>query len=396
MRDSVKSRGEHVILSSSPTPFPWGYDEYLQDSRNWAQHGIVDNIIPQLYRYDLSSYQATLNQSLTQIRSVNPDIYFAGVLTKAGSYVISPSLLLSKLQLNRNNNVNGECTFFYEALRANNSLLGDTLKATYYSQPALVPYRNGKIWRPKATIQNENDAGSVTTGNWSVYPQSGYQGSIIRTNETASYTAIEYFVDVPFSAHFDVYAFITPNTPWTQQANYVVYSDTDSINQSINQSDLSKRGWQKIGTAYLSQGNRRVMKIDNTQLEPGKWLVADAVMIMINRKLSPDVIITTVEDEMGNEFTVPDNFSLSQNYPNPFNPTTIISWQSPVGSRQILKVFDVLGKEITTLVDEYKPAGRYEVEFNASAIGGGLSSGVYFYQLNSGSFVQTKKMILLR
>lgn len=406
MRDSVKSRGDHIILSSSPTPFPWGYDEYLQDSRNWAQNSIVDNIIPQLYRYDLSSYQSTLNQSLTQIRSVNPDIYFAGVLTKAGSYVISPSLLLSKLQLNRNNNVKGECTFFYEALRANNSLLGDTLKATFYNQPALVPYRNGKIWRPKATIQNENDAGSVITGNWNVYPQSGYQGSIIRTNETTNYAAIDYFVEVPFSAHFDVFAFLTPNTPWTQQANYVIYSDTDSSNRIVNQADLQKRGWQKIGTVYLSQGNRKVMKIDNTNLESGKWLVADAVMLMINRKLSPDVVITSIENENENEAITLDNFSLSQNYPNPFNPNTRINFTIPslemlrkvqnapdaTSLRVSLKVFDVLGKEIATLVDEFKPAGNYEVEFNAD----NLSSGVYFYQLKAGNLVQTKKMILLR
>ena len=141
------------------------------------------------------------------------------------------------------------------------------------------------------------------------------------------------------------------------------------------------------------------MKIDNTQLEPGKWLVADAVMIMINRKLSPDVIITSVENEMENEFTVPDNFSLSQNYPNPFNPTTKIRYSIPEAPLSLgegqgvrLVIYDVLGKEIATLVDEFKPAGSYEVEFNADK----LSSGVYFYQLNSGSFVQTKKMILLR
>jgi hypothetical protein len=93
-------------------------------------------------------------------------------------------------------------------------------------------------------------------------------------------------------------------------------------------------------------------------------------------------------------------FSLEQNYPNPFNPSTIISWQSPVGSHQTIKIFDVLGNEIATLVDEYKPAGRYEFEFNAEK----LSSGIYFYQLrtvdpesSSGqAFIETKKMILLK
>ena len=93
-----------------------------------------------------------------------------------------------------------------------------------------------------------------------------------------------------------------------------------------------------------------------------------------------------------NEIVILNEFSLEQNYPNPFNPTTTISWQSPIGSRQTLKIFDVLGKEIVTLVDEYKPAGKYEAEFVASF----LPSGIYFYQVKAGDLVQTKKMILLK
>ena len=89
---------------------------------------------------------------------------------------------------------------------------------------------------------------------------------------------------------------------------------------------------------------------------------------------------------------VPHSYLLHQNYPNPFNPSTKIIWQSPVSSHQTLKVYGVLGNEIATLVDEYKPAGSYEIEFNASQ----LTSGVYFYKIQAGSFVKTKKMILLR
>jgi uncharacterized Ntn-hydrolase superfamily protein len=88
----------------------------------------------------------------------------------------------------------------------------------------------------------------------------------------------------------------------------------------------------------------------------------------------------------------PDKFYLYQNSPNPFNPSTKISWQSPVGSWQTLKIYDVLGNEVSTLVNEFKPAGKYEVEFNASQ----LTSGIYFYQLKAENFIETKKMILLR
>ena len=98
---------------------------------------------------------------------------------------------------------------------------------------------------------------------------------------------------------------------------------------------------------------------------------------------------TSLEDRPN---TTPTEFVLNQNYPNPFNPSTKISWQSPVSSMQTLKVYDVLGNEVAALVDEYKPAGKYEVEFNASS----LASGIYFYRIQAGSFVDTKKMILLK
>ncbi|HEY4754787.1 MAG TPA: T9SS type A sorting domain-containing protein [Ignavibacteriaceae bacterium] len=88
----------------------------------------------------------------------------------------------------------------------------------------------------------------------------------------------------------------------------------------------------------------------------------------------------------------PLTFSLNQNYPNPFNPSTKISWQLPVDAHQTLRVYDVLGNEVVTLIDDFKPAGNYEIEFTSE----GLSSSVYFYQLQAGNFVQIKKMVLIR
>jgi hypothetical protein len=88
----------------------------------------------------------------------------------------------------------------------------------------------------------------------------------------------------------------------------------------------------------------------------------------------------------------PSAFSLSQNYPNPFNPSTIINYQLPINSFVTLKVYDVLGNEVETLIDEEKSAGEYEIEFRASELG----SGVYFYTLRAGEFVQCKKMLLLK
>jgi hypothetical protein len=92
-----------------------------------------------------------------------------------------------------------------------------------------------------------------------------------------------------------------------------------------------------------------------------------------------------------------NNFKLYQNHPNPFNPLTIISYQLPVSGDVTLKVFDIIGNEIATLIDEYKPAGTYEVEFSInSGESRNLSSGVYFYQLQAGDYSVVKKMLLIK
>jgi len=106
--------------------------------------------------------------------------------------------------------------------------------------------------------------------------------------------------------------------------------------------------------------------------------------------------VNSTVDIRESENIIVTSFDLFQNYPNPFNPSTKISWQSPVGSQQTIKVFDVLGNEIATLVDEYKPAGRYEVEFQSAVGNRQLASGIYFYQLRAGEYTSVKKMILIR
>ena len=85
-------------------------------------------------------------------------------------------------------------------------------------------------------------------------------------------------------------------------------------------------------------------------------------------------------------------FNLAQNFPNPFNPTTVIGYQLPTNALVTLKVYDELGRIVKTLVNDRQTAGAHSVTFNASS----LSSGVYFYRLMAGSFVQTRKLMLIK
>ncbi len=153
--------------------------------------------------------------------------------------------------------------------------------------------------------------------------------------------------------------------------------DTVRVDQVQNGSQ-----WKLIGTYLFSADTTQRVIISNAGTT-GSYVVADAIRLISYDPATP-------VDEKINQ--VPSQFILNQNYPNPFNPSTTISWQSSVNSWQTLKVYDILGNEVATLVDEEKPAGKYEVNFNASK----LSSGIYFYTFRSGNITETKSMLLLK
>lgn len=126
-----------------------------------------------------------------------------------------------------------------------------------------------------------------------------------------------------------------------------------------------------VGEAFIGKSSNTV-----NQNQMGFWYVYQ------------QSTITDVEDEE----TSPTVFKLEQNYPNPFNPSTKISYSLKTEGRVSLKIYNTLGEEVIKLVDEIKPAGIYEAGFNASE----LPSGIYIYRMQSGEYVSSKKMLLIK
>ena len=204
----------------------------------------------------------------------------------------------------------------------------------------------------------------------------------------------------------DTSVFINPFTIPIQFSYIGKRLDDETIQTVLGNYDCKKFLLQwKVNASILFTEYNLLTTDDTIWIAPDNWIVQDIIpgqYVNLDSlpfiQIDPVSIIgleTKLTDEIvtvANEKSIPNTFSLEQNYPNPFNPSTVISYQVPVSGNVILKVYDVLGNEITTLVDEYIPAGRYEVEFNAST----LPSGVYFYQLEAVDYVNTKKMILLQ
>jgi hypothetical protein len=175
--------------------------------------------------------------------------------------------------------------------------------------------------------------------------------------------------------------------------NWMTATETNNMGFNLErtqissiQSPIGKDDWKSISFIH---GN-------GTTTEPQSYFYQDENLVSGNYRYRLKQIdfdgsfgySNIVEIEIGS----PDNFMLEQNFPNPFNPSTIIKYSLPINSNVILKVYDVLGKEVAILVDEEKSAGDYEAEYKAE----NLSSGIYFYELKIGDVILTKKMLLLQ
>ncbi|MBN2279343.1 MAG: family 10 glycosylhydrolase [Candidatus Marinimicrobia bacterium] len=396
IRDSVKAYDPNLNFSSSPSIYPWCYHEYLQDPYTWMNEDIVDDVIPQLYRYDFGEYQSTFLSSLANYPG-KKDVYIAGILMNVGDYIISPEYLMNAMEMNRDQGIAGEAFFFYEGLRKNGNQLGRLLKESYYEFPAYLPHRGENVWRPKAHIVNENENRAKVSGNWETLTSDSYGfNPNILINKNTEYAEITYNYDVPYAAWFDLYAYVVRSPKATKLAKYTVYAGCDSFIVNLDQTSFSKTGWQKLSTLYLKEGEQTLVKLDNSNINDGEWLIADATMLMLNRKKSKDIFISPDMVSIEKEIKLPESFILEQNYPNPFNASTYISYSLPKNGLVSLKIFDILGKEIKVLVNQPKSAGNYTIHFDAKD----LSSGLYFYQLifkdPSATDRKTRKLMIVK
>ena len=181
-----------------------------------------------------------------------------------------------------------------------------------------------------------------------------------------------------FEASFDEYQNIKLN--WTTS------SEINNKGFEIQREYSNSNTWKDLD--FISGNGTTTKKNSYTYIDailpPGKYLYR-LKQIDFNGSFEYSNIVEI-------EVIAPDQYELKQNFPNPFNPSTKISFQIPGQYFVSLKIYNMLGEEVATLVNEKKSAGKYNVDFNASA----LPSGVYFYQLSAGNFIQTRKMMLLK
>ncbi|MBT8385880.1 MAG: T9SS type A sorting domain-containing protein, partial [Ignavibacteria bacterium] len=248
--------------------------------------------------------------------------------------------------------------FIYQAaeafggLYANNFLIAHTLSSSF----TLFDASTGQIYEKNFPIGSSNAIGGslvfVRSGNMELTAYSGItkNWTTQQTDQVINAMHVGDEIAVGASVSFEKY--------WAYSAYDDTYYELEPEGNFVNPASMS--------------GGKTAIVVRTTKIYA----------------FSPGDISSIKENE--NIFV--NKYHLSQNYPNPFNPSTTIKWQLPEAGLVTLKIFDVLGSEVTTLVDEELNAGEHETVFDANR----FSSGIYFYRLKAGSFVETKKMIFLK
>ncbi|MCK9211570.1 MAG: T9SS type A sorting domain-containing protein [Ignavibacteriaceae bacterium] len=228
-----------------------------------------------------------------------------------------------------------------------------------------------------------NNKAPVTMNSWKDLNQ-GYNGHLwyslttLKPNDSCYAT---WTPNIPQTGYYEVSAYILYSQ--AEAAKYKINSSGGSDSVIINQKEY-KDAWVSLGKYQFEKGKSGYVRLGDASTIKGEAIVFDAV-----KWSYIDSVETSIAEK---DISNPTKFSLEQNYPNPFNPVTVISWHLAVSNHVTLKIYNVLGIEIETLVNEYQNSGSHMIKFNATQ----LASGIYIYKITANNFSASRKLVLLR
>ncbi len=475
--DSIKAVNPHLNVTNAPSHYSASsysaYNSFCQDWAWWVNHNKVDNVQVQNYVAAPATFGSYIGYMKTMLDDYTKA--YPSFALKPNNIALTNAQVQGLIDTTRSRGYLGNAVWYYSQIFPYTALL----KSGPYAASAYPPY-NTPTWRTYKNILIAGDtANAKRTGTWTSSATSGYSGSsLYAASGTAA--SIDYYVSVPIAGQYEVYAYQVISSNRSTAAPHKIYNASGGYSTIlVNQTTTVNKGWYKLGDVQLNSGRQKVLTISNSGITSGTYVSADAVMILLNRRLSPDadaalpvelqsfsarvdgstvILLWSTATEVnastyiierkkegasawenissavatGNSSSariynyidknltpgsysyrlrMVDNdgsfsyssiqqcviggvkrFSLAQNYPNPFNPSTTIHYSLARAGKVVLKLYNMLGNEVRTVVNEWKEAGEYSVECKAT----GLPSGVYIYRLSAPGYSETKKMTLMK
>jgi hypothetical protein len=272
---------------------------------------------------------------------------------------------------------------------ASRGVVSDTLVITSDdpSQPVLPIPLTANVVNYFQVADNDDATKYKEFGPWSTSNAQAY-GTSSRYSPlpTPAGTSVIYTMTLKKTGVYDVQIIVPKTVNASTRAKYVVRIGSTIADSAFVDQNVGSGSWVTILTRSLPASIPIGIVVSDASQNPAGGIVlrADALKCSLRQE------VTSVEKKQSGD--LPDTFVLRQNHPNPFNPSTRIEYAVPVSGPVLLRIFDMLGREVAVLVDGVADAGWYSVNFNAQS----LSSGVYLYRLESRGFAQTLKMVILK
>jgi uncharacterized lipoprotein YddW (UPF0748 family) len=498
--DSIKAINPNLNVSNAPSLYSSSsyssFDSFCQDWVWWVNNNKVDNVHVQMYVSSPATFGSYIDNMLARVNNLSK--LFPSFAVKPNSTPINTGVATQMIDVTRIKGLSGNAIWYFS------DLIGgffSEIKANRYTAKTFPPYST-QDWRSHSvTLPISNVSSAVRIGTWLSSANQGFSGNSLYASDAGT-NSIEYTVTIPATGNYEVYAFTIISSNRTAAAPYTIHTSGGTIQVFVDQTVSANSGWKKLGDFHFTSGAKKIVTLSNDGIGSGKLVSADALLISLNRRLSPDaqpgalsvefenfsgfykellvhlnwntateennygfeverkkmrvsgfdireqntlpITLSSKQDwiklgfvegsgtsttphsysfvdevtragtyiyrlrqidhngafRYSSEMNVtisgyPNSFSLEQNYPNPFNPITTIQFSVPDKANNeivTLTVYDMLGREVTTVANGKKEPGVYTVQWNAS----GLSSGMYFYTLRGGEFINTKKLTLLK
>jgi hypothetical protein len=286
-------------------------------------------------------------------------------------------LLVYRINSTRNGNAQGPPDELYIYRPGGTATVNGTLSSAAFSSEAA-----------RTSINDETNPSTFLT--------SGSPGGLAVSNVGTRGDSITFVLGVPVTAVIDSFTalYVRPDSilvSWVARAQY------RSLRLELEVSDSTPAGYLPVAGSSMNGGGTTSSSLRYSfvdRLNPGKryYRIREVDSSSAVRYSSKVAVVNFPTAAVAEAGPLPDRFAVLQNYPNPFNPKTVVSYQLSVVSEVRLEVYDILGREVATLVNEKKPAGRYQVTFDGTRV----SSGVYFYRLTAGRYVESRRMLLIK
>ncbi|HZW39792.1 MAG TPA: family 10 glycosylhydrolase [Ignavibacteriaceae bacterium] len=386
--DSVKAISNNINVSNAPSLYSSSsYSSYLSFAQDWAwwvNNNKIDNVQVQSYVGSPSSFGNILDYIKTFIDD-STKIYPAFAISPNGT-PIADADLLGFVTTTRQKGFQGNAIWYYTDLINYNKFR--LFSSTVYNQKVDPPYTPAN-WREFRDITLISDTSKIfKTGNWTTSTIPGFKGNSIYADKSSN-ARLDYYFNIPVDGFYEVYSYVV--TASNRNDSAVVYindSSSTSTIKIINQTNTANKGWYKLGDFYLTAGRKLVSSATNEFLDSNKTVSADAMMIILNRKLSP-TITSVKDDQKKSDLKKNYDFNLV-NYPNPFNGQTIFNFKINDLSSYTIKIYNILGQEIFNKEEIPAQVGNQEFRFDSK----NLNSGVYIVSISQQGFQENIKIVL--